>query len=140
LNRSKRQGFSLIEALVALTIAAIMLTAIFELQQQMIRGQRRASNAIVQVSAQENAIALMRDLNPMVNPTGSIRIPDGDTIRWSSTAVGPMQTNAGFPNGDGAFMVQVFRVSVSIEASTGRLSSPLSFERMGWKRMTIERG
>ena len=39
-----RQGFSLIEALVALAIAAMVLTAIFELQQQMARGQRRAAD------------------------------------------------------------------------------------------------
>ena len=35
--RRRREGFSLIEALVALAIAAMTLTAIFELQQQMIR-------------------------------------------------------------------------------------------------------
>ena len=56
--RRRREGFSLIEALVALAIAAMTLTAIFELQQQMIRGQRRAADVMEQVAAQENALAL----------------------------------------------------------------------------------
>ncbi len=133
-----REGFSLIEALVALAIAAMTLTAIFELQQQMIRGQRRAANALEQVASQENALALTRDLNPMEQPQGVIELPDGDTIRWSSDPKTEMRTNAGFPTGDGMFQVQLFTVTVEIERRNGRSPAPLMFDRMGWRRMTGE--
>lgn len=131
----RRDGFSLIEALVALTIAALMLTAIFELQQQMARGQRRALNAIYRVAAQENAIALVRNVNPMATPTGMIQLPAGDKISWTATAIGPARNNAGFPKGDGLFIVQLFLVTVSIEDGAGRRMPVLSFERLGWKRL-----
>lgn len=136
--RRIREGFSLIEALVALTIAAMTLTAIFELQQQMIRGQRRAADALEQVASQENALALTRDLNPMAQPQGVIELPDGDTIRWSSDPKTEMRTNAGFPTGDGMFQVQLFTVTVEIERRNGRSPAPLVFDRMGWRRMTGE--
>jgi len=136
--RRPREGFSLIEALVALSIAAMTLTAIFELQQQMIRGQRRAADAMEQVAAQENALALTRDLNPIEEPQGVIQLPEGDTIRWSSEPKTEMRTNAGFPTGDGMFQVQLFTVTVEIERRNGRSPAPLVFDRMGWRRMTGE--
>ncbi|WP_374386159.1 prepilin-type N-terminal cleavage/methylation domain-containing protein [Brevundimonas sp.] len=136
--RRPREGFSLIEALVALSIAAMTLTAIFELQQQMIRGQRRAADAMEQVAAQENALALTRDLNPIEEPQGAIQLPEGDTIRWSSEPKTEMRTNAGFPTGDGMFQVQLFTVTVEIERRNGRSPAPLVFDRMGWRRMTGE--
>lgn len=136
--RRPREGFSLIEALVALSIAAMTLTAIFELQQQMIQGQRRAADAMEQVAAQENALALTRDLNPIEEPQGVIQLPEGDTIRWSSEPKTEMRTNAGFPTGDGMFQVQLFTVTVEIERRNGRSPAPLVFDRMGWRRMTGE--
>ena len=138
--RPAREGFSLIEALVALSIAAMTLTAIFELQQQMIRGQRRAADAMEQVAAQENALALTRDLNPMEQPQGTIELPQGDTVRWSAEPKTEMQTNAGFPTGDGLFQVQLFTVKVEVERRNGRPPAPLAFDRMGWRRMTGEAG
>jgi prepilin-type N-terminal cleavage/methylation domain-containing protein len=131
-----RQGFSLIEALVALAIAAMVLTAIFELQQQMARGQRRASDALEQVAAQENALALIRDVNPMEQPEGVIELPGGDVVRWTSTPKTEPRTNAGFPTGDGAFQVQLFTLTVQVERRNGRSPAPLVFDRMGWRRMT----
>jgi general secretion pathway protein I len=131
-----RQGFSLIEALVALAIAAMVLTAIFELQQQMARGQRRAADALEQVAAQENALALIRDVNPMEQPEGVIELPGGDVVRWTSTPKTEPRTNAGFPTGDGVFQVQLFTLTVQVERRNGRSPAPLVFDRMGWRRMT----
>ncbi len=129
-----REGFSLIEALVALTIAALVLGAIFELQIQMVRGQQRAVDAMEQVMAQENALALTRTLNPMERPEGSIALPGGDTIRWSAQAKGRPITNAGFPGGNGQFEVQLYTMTVAVERARGRSPAPLVFDRMGWRR------
>lgn len=136
-RREDRAGFSLIEALVALTIAALTLAAIFELQTQMIRGQERAARAIEQTAVQENALALTRDLNPMAQPEGVIQIPDGDRIVWTSTPHGRSQTNAGFPGGDGAYEVQLFTVTVNVERASGPPPGPLTFDRLGWRRLSV---
>lgn len=132
----RREGFSLIEALVALTIAAMVLGAIFELQLQMVRGQRRATEAMDQVMAQENALALTRNLNPMERPSGVIALPGGDTIRWTSEAKGRPVQNAGFPSGDGMFMVQLFTLTVQVERVSGTSPAPMVFDRMGWRRLS----
>lgn len=134
----RRDGFSLIEALVALTIAAMTLTAIFELQQQMVRSQRRAADVMTQVTAQENALALIRGLNPMMRPDGEIEAPGGDTIHWRSTPKSQIQRAAGFPSGDGSFDVQLFTVTVQIERPNGRSPAPMVVDRMGWRKIGTE--
>ena len=133
-TRLRREGFSLIEALVALTIAATTLAAIFELQIQMVRGQERATQALEQVAAQENAIALLSSLNPMEQPVGSVAAPNGDTIRWSSEPRGQPVLAAGFPTGDGQYLMQKFTLTVEIERATGRSPAPMTFDRVGWRR------
>ncbi len=132
-----RAGFSLIEALVALAIAAMMLAAIFELQVQMVRGQQRAAQAMEQVAVQENALALTRDINFMERPEGVILLPQGDTVRWSAVPKGERKINTGFPGGDGTFDVQLFTVTVTVERRAGRSPLPLVFDRMGWSRRDL---
>ena len=133
-----RDGFSLIEALVALAIASMTLMAIFELQIQMTRSQQRAAQAIEQVAAQENALALTRNLNPMQQPQGRIEMPGGDTVVWESEPTGERRINAGFPAGDGAFEVQLYRVTVGVERAQGRPPAPMVFDRLGWQRLQSE--
>lgn len=135
MTRRRREGFSLIEALVALTIAALVLAAIFELQLQMVRGQQRAAEAMAQVTTQENALALTRNVNPMAQPIGEVALDDGDTIRWSAEPKGEPRRNVGFPAGDGAFEVQLFTLTVEIERRNGRSPTPLTFDRLGWRRL-----
>ena len=133
-----RDGFSLIEALVALAIASMTLMAIFELQIQMARSQQRAALAIEQVAVQENALALTRSLNPMEQPQGRIELPGGDTIIWSAEPKTEPRLNAGFPEGDGAFEVQLYQVTVAVERVRGRPPAPLVFDRLGWRRLQSE--
>lgn len=134
----KRAGFSLIEALVALAIASMTLLAIFELQQQMARGQERAQRAIAQSAMQENALALTRAINPTERPEGVIALPGGETVRWTSVPKGRAVTNAGFPVGQGAFEVQLYTMTVSVQPTAGPPPAPLVFDRMGWRRLSQE--
>ena len=135
MTTARRTGFSLIEALVALAIAAMTLAAIFELQVQMVRAQQRAAQALEQVMTQENALALTRDLNPMTQPVGRIDLPEGDTIRWRAQPHGRPMTNAGFPSGNGSFEVQLYTVTVNVDRREGRAPQPLVFDRLGWRRL-----
>ena len=128
-----RTGFTLIEALVALAIAAMTMTAIFQLQIQMAQGQRRAQAVLQQVAVQENALALIRDINFMDRPTGEFAVPGAEVIRWSATPKGAAKRNIG-PGSGGRFEVQLYEVTVRIERPGGRNPPDMTIERMGWRR------
>lgn len=133
-----REGFSLIEALVALAIASLTLVAIFELQIQMARGQQRAQRAISQSAMQENALALTRTINPMEEPEGVLTLPGGDVVRWVSAPKAQPVRNTGFPSGQGVFMVQLFTMTVTIQPGRGDPPAPLVFDRLGWERQEVQ--
>lgn len=137
MSQKGRAGFSLIEALIALLIAALVLGAIFELQIQMVRGQQRAADAMDQVRSQENAIALIRSVNPMLEPDGQIELVGGDTVQWRSVAKTQPRRNTGFPSGDGQFEIQLFTLTVDVRRPKGRSPGPLVFDRVGWRRLDV---
>ncbi len=133
MNKAKA-GFSLIEALVALSIAAISLVAIFEMQQQLANGQRRAEAALARIALRQNALAVVRDLNPQLHPSGEVAMPPNLSYRWTSEPITAAKTSAGFPFGDGVFTVRLYRVTVTaVDSSKGPVGE-VTVQRMGWSR------
>jgi general secretion pathway protein I len=127
-------GFSLIEALVALSIAAISLTAIFSLEQQLAAGQRRAEAAMARVSLRQNMLAAVHDLNPTSQPAGAVTLPPNLVFRWTSEPLTVEKLNTGFPIGDGLFRVRLYRVTVVAYDQSNTPLANLTVERVGWVR------
>ena len=81
----------------------------------------------------------------MGNPHAVLLVDDVDTAPVAT--LGPVieghvrfprRVNAGFPAGDGAFEVQLYRVTVGVERPQGRAPAPLVFDRLGWRRLEME--
>jgi general secretion pathway protein I len=134
-NRSPltgKRGFSLIEALVALSIAAISLTAILELQQQLARGQEHAEAAMRRVTLRQNMLVAVSNLNPMAQPEGDMQLPPNLTLHWTSEPISPEKLNSGFPSGEGLFRVRLYRVTITAAGADHSQLATLSVERLGW--------
>ena len=132
-ERSGQRGFSVIEALVAVAIVAIAFVALATLHIQVSRTFAEQRLLRDQVSAQRNALALLRDINIMERPVGSMALGAGRQLRWSATPISrpTRTTNNGF--GFGGFEVVLYRVSVELAPPQG--SSPLLFtiDKVGWR-------
>lgn len=133
----RRAGFSLIEALVALAIASMTLMAIFELQIQMARGQARAERAVEQVASQNNALVMVRDINFTEQPQGELNLPGGDQIQWVAEPLTQPKINVGYGARSGLFEVTLYQVTVQIQRVGQAAPSPLQFERLGWRRLSL---
>lgn len=125
-------GFSLLEAMVALAIAAMSLAALMGLQYQLIEGQRRNEAAIARADLRKNALVLVREVNPDERPEGEIALSSDRTVRWTSTALTEPRLSAGFPNGDGQYTVTLYRLSVEVVGADGATLDAFEVERLGW--------
>jgi len=128
-----RDGFSLVEALVALAVASMALLAVFALQQQLARGQQRHQAALELARLQRNALALTDELNPTLEPSGELVLAGGRRLRWSSRPLTPPRTQIGIPDGEGRFEVRLYRVDGVILDPRGRALGRVAFDRMGWR-------
>jgi type II secretory pathway pseudopilin PulG len=128
-----REGFSLIEALVALAVASMALIAVFALQQQLARGQQRHEASLELVRLQRNALALTDELNPTLEPTGELVMAGGQRLRWASRPLTGPKTQVGIPDGEGRFEVRLYRVDAVIFDPRGRALGRVGFDRMGWR-------
>jgi prepilin-type N-terminal cleavage/methylation domain-containing protein len=126
-------GFSLIEALVALAIGAMVLGAILGLQHELVDAQRRHDATLKSSNLQRDVLALIRDVNPAERPEGEIALPPDRTIRWTSEAVSDAKLTAGFPRADGNYTATLYALTVNVQDAGGRdVIAPFTVERVGW--------
>jgi type II secretory pathway pseudopilin PulG len=137
MSRRAHAGFSVIEALVALTIAAIGLTAVLALQHQLVVDQQRYETVLRRVALRRSAMAIVADLNPELMPSGRTELGPQVTLSWSSEAETPLRRNTGIPVGDGAFDVRLYAVTASISDGAGTVIDRFTVERLGWKRLPL---
>ena len=131
----RRAGFSLIEALVALAIASVSLLAIFDLQQQMTKAQRRLEVALNQSRLERSAMAALQDLNPTQRPTGEIEMGTDAKLSWTSAPLSEEKLSAGFPTGNGSFRVRLYRVTLHIADENGQPVGDYQIDRVGWRKV-----
>ena len=136
MSRARRaRGFSLIEALIALIIAAISLAAVLELQRQLADGQARYQRALELAQLQRDAIVLTEDVNPAERPDGVARLSGGRSLRWRAEPRGPEALNTGSAASGRRFEMRLYRVTVSILGADGAPLGQVAFDRVGWRRL-----
>ena len=128
-----KAGFSLLEALVALAIGAMVLGAILGLQHQFVDAQRRHDATWKSANLQRDVRTLIREGNPAERPDGEIALPPDRTIRWTSEVVSDAKLTAGFPRGDGNYTVTLYAMTINVQDAGGRnVIAPFTVERVGW--------
>ena len=129
------RGFSLIEALVALIIAAISLGAVLELQRQLADGQARYERTLGLAQLQRDALALTANINPAAQPEGRVPLAAGRSLRWRAEPRSAPALNTGSAAAGRRFMLQLYRVDVDILDASGVPIGQVAFDRVGWRRL-----
>ncbi len=140
LSRRRQSGFSAIEALAALALVAVALIPLISLQSQVARSHARHRDLRIEATAIENAIALVREVNPMSAPRGALAIGENSTLTWRSVPIAPAVRTTRAGSGEGEFIVQLFRLDVETRDRNGRPTSAFSFEKLGWRALTPDDG
>jgi prepilin-type N-terminal cleavage/methylation domain-containing protein len=129
------RGFSLIEALVALIIAAISLSAVLELQRQLADGQARYERTLELAQLQRDALALTADINPTAQPDGAIPLAAGRSLHWRAEPRSAPALDTGSATAGRRFEMRLYRVTVQILDASGAEMGEISLDRLGWRRL-----
>lgn len=131
-RRPRERGVSAIEALAALALIAIVMIPLLDLQISLVRAGAAQEAAARRIEARRNALALIRDLNPMANPEGSRPLTGDLTMRWSARALADETRGLDYPSGEGPFVVTLYLVTVSL---TGQgVDTSFRVEMLGWRK------
>jgi general secretion pathway protein I len=114
----RQRGFSLLEAIVALTIMASAGMALFAAMNQSLQMAQRAQQSHLADTAVRNALAWMETVNPGMEPEGNVRIGRME-LHWRSMAVEPARDAMTGYLEAGLYRVGLYDVTLEIRTAEG---------------------
>lgn len=126
-------GFTLLEAIVALVIFSTAGLALFSWINQNLQALARVADVSAEAQAKRNILEYMNEINPMDRAVGT---NDFGTYRieWKSTEEIAPRANAGYPLGEGAFMVGLYREAISVTRPNGAPWFIFELHMVGFRR------
>ncbi|MDX2233491.1 MAG: hypothetical protein NW200_03250 [Hyphomonadaceae bacterium] len=131
MRRGRHNGFSALEAVIAVIILGLALSALLSWRMDLARRQDRVSALQGDATAQRNALLVLREINPMATPEGVLDLSAQTRVTWRATAVTDRARSMAYPAGDGAFDVALYRIDATVNRA-GEAPIGFSFERLGW--------
>lgn len=128
----KRRGFSLLEALIAVAVLGIGLSALLGLRQAVLRQMHTVATLEAAETDMRNAMAMVADVNPMTTPEGVRKISASQSVRWRSDQITAVRRSRAYPAGDGDFDVALFRLHVAV-VTRESVTAAYDVERLGWR-------
>jgi len=80
-------GFTLLEAIVALTVIGIAMLPVMSFLAQATRQLSAAADSNRRVFAQQAVMAFSEAMNPLATPDGETQLSPNLTVRWISTPI-----------------------------------------------------
>jgi general secretion pathway protein I len=128
----RQHGFSLLEAIVALTLLATAGFALFAWINASFDSLNRIEDNNRRAAAELNALEYLKTVNPMQTPTGIVTL-GATTMRWKARALNAPRLNVSDGEGPGPFMVALYEVTVTLDGkATGQ--SEFQVQQMGYQR------
>jgi len=124
-------GFTLIEAIVALVILGAAMAAFFDFLSGTMVGARRIEAASLAYDHRTNALEIATAINPMELPKGSLKLGPYH-VDWTSTPIGDVRQSTRYPGGTGIFKVALYRMVFTFPDDPG--IAPVEITRLGYRR------
>lgn len=132
-RQNQQRGFSLLEAIVAMTIFAAGALSLYAWQAQSLKAIQRVSERQAFVAAVQAALPLVEDLNPMVEPRGERRVEDLE-VRWTSAPIEPEKPGRTAVGSESIFQLGLYSVDVTV-LRDGTEQARFNLRRTGYKQV-----
>lgn len=132
MSRAER-GFSALEALIAVAIVAMALVPILALRAQAARDYQRQAEMRAAATAQSNALAILREINPMAEPSGVRTLGRDDRLVWRAVPISRPVRSVGFETPDGEFDVALYRIDAEVRGRDQAPRAHFTVDLVGWR-------
>lgn len=129
----RSEGFTLLEAIVALAILAAAGLAMFAAMTQSMQMLRRAQEARAVDAALRNALAVAERIDPMARATGQQELGDYQ-LRWRATPVEPPRDNMTGYLEPGHYEVGLYDLRLELWRE-GALARSVAVRRAAWRQV-----
>lgn len=124
------RGFTLLEAIVALTIFSICAMALYAWLAVNMRALTRVEERMGGVRDGRTALAVLEPVNPMAEPTGTRELPGGLSVEWTSEVV-DQKPGKGLAGNELIFDLALYDMDVRV-LREGREVQRFAVRRAGW--------
>jgi len=129
--RSRQQGFSIMEALVAIALIAGAFLPLLVLQGQLTRTSLAIERAEDVLRIEANALDYLRALNPGLRPTGQEDLGGGVRLTWQAQALTQPKPAISHSAEMGRFDVALYDLTAIMNWPDGR-ESRFTIRSLGW--------
>lgn len=128
-----QQGFSLLEAIVALVILSMVAMALYGLQNANLFTMQRAEAHASSNEATRSALAVIDTINPMDTPKGD-RTVGALEVAWQAEPVEPVKTGVSISGLPSLFDLGLFNVHVKVTEGP-RTVTAFDVRQVGYKQV-----
>jgi general secretion pathway protein I len=125
-------GFTLLEAIVAMTIFSMTALALYGWQSVNLRTLERLESHAARADHVRSALAVLEAVNPAQEPSGERRLGD-KRVRWRAEPIEPMKTGRTFIGQPSLFDLGLYDVEVSLEEQ-GRTLASFHVRQVGYQQ------
>ncbi len=128
---SNRNGFTLLEVIVALTLIATLGITLFSWIYTSLANIHRTERLFQEEAATTNALAWLSTVNPLLQPKGTVTIGD-ISVSWQSSLIAPIrQCQAPYSLNKSIYQTGLYSLQVTVSEGERHLSS-FSVHKAGW--------
>lgn len=132
MNR-RQQGFTLLEAIVALVIFSMTAIALYGWQDSNLKAMQRAQAHATHNELVRSALGVLAQVNPMLSPTGER--PMGQlTVRWASKPLQPVKPGVSAAGMPSIFDLGLYVLDVQVQDGDKSLTS-FRVRQVGYKQV-----
>ncbi|MEO5566509.1 MAG: prepilin-type N-terminal cleavage/methylation domain-containing protein [Luteimonas sp.] len=131
-RRARQTGFSLLEAIVALTVFSICATALFAWLSVNVNALSRVDARRSAIDDGRTALAVLEGVNPMAEPRGERALPGSLLVRWTSREIAKRKPAISTTNSPLIFDIALYAMDVQVMHG-GRETSHFTLQRAGWE-------